>query len=205
MLSRFYFHDVHIYSHRLVVAMHGRGGGRHQPRITVRRRAQHSLCETTQHGIFKTKHSCGKIKDLEDNSSCTYYSEKLAYVVPFSHTFRKSQLLPAPALDSSFVSAVQEVLRMSQKTYDSLYLAWLNDMVVARQLRWGTKQKSFGEAIGDAWECIAWGNEEGSVRSAEPGEDGSGHGQGRAFTCRWREQCPTPSPGEDSSSTPLIC
>lgn len=62
--------------------------------------------------------------------------------------FRKSQLLPAPALDGSFVSAGQEVMRMSQETYDSLYAAWPNEMVVSHQLRWGTKWNSFGEATG---------------------------------------------------------
>lgn len=45
--------------------------------------------------------------------------------------FRKSQLLPAPALDSSFVSAGQEVMQVSQKTYDSIYAAWPNEVVVA--------------------------------------------------------------------------
>lgn len=68
--------------------------------------------------------------------------------------FRKSQLSPAPVLDSSFILAGQEVMRMSQN-YDSFYAAWSNEMEVACQLRWGLKQKSFGEAIGDAWDCIA--------------------------------------------------
>lgn len=35
---------------------------------------------------FSKQSTRGKIKDLEENSSCTYYSEKLAYVVPFSHS-----------------------------------------------------------------------------------------------------------------------
>lgn len=44
--------------------------------------------------------------------------------------YRKSQLLPAPALDSSFVSAGQEVMQKSRETYDSLYEAYTSDMVV---------------------------------------------------------------------------
>lgn len=61
--------------------------------------------------------------------------------------FRGSQLLPAPALDGSFVSAGQEVMRMSQEIYDSLYAACPSEMVVARQRRWGMKQSTFGEAM----------------------------------------------------------
>lgn len=64
--------------------------------------------------------------------------EKLASIVPF-HTqprgFRKSQLLPTPALDSSFVLAGQEFLQMSQEKYDFLYKVYLYEVVVAHQLR----------------------------------------------------------------------
>lgn len=49
------------------------------------------------------------------------------------------------------------------------------------------------------------GNEEASVRSAEPGEDSSSHSPDCVFACRWREQCPTQSLAEDSYSTPVIC
>lgn len=64
--------------------------------------------------------------------------EKLASIVPF-HTqprgFRKSQLLPTPALDSSFVLAGQEVLQMNQEKYDSVYEVYPYEMVVAHQVR----------------------------------------------------------------------
>lgn len=70
--------------------------------------------------------------------------EKLASIVPF-HTqprgFRKSQLLPTPALDSSFVLAGQEVVQMNQEMYDCLYEVYPSEVVVAHLLRWGTKWK----------------------------------------------------------------